>query len=157
MGNWVEMDILRLPTDEESRENIEMESILLWRRYVNQLPFWKRKRLNSVAWICLPLGNSCAKYLFLCLNFRDPPGKLAIIVSAEPALKKVADAISVQGHSIGDLVCNENSKGSIEADASHWKTCRSPWYEIIAAVILADEGWIQQNVDHLDSVLFTTR
>jgi long-chain acyl-CoA synthetase len=72
---------------------------------------------------------------------------IAIIVPAEPALKKLADTIRVEGHGIGDLVHDERIQQEVlrQLQAVGRKALLSG-IEIIAGVVLADEEWTPQNV-----------
>jgi len=72
---------------------------------------------------------------------------IAIIVPAEPALKKLADAIGVTGHGIGDLVYDERIQQEVlkQLQAVGRKGGLAG-IEIITGVALADEEWTPQNV-----------
>jgi long-chain acyl-CoA synthetase len=73
---------------------------------------------------------------------------IAIIVPAEPALKKLADAIGVQGHGIGDLVYDERIQQEVLKQLQAvGRKASFAGIEIIAGVVLADEEWTPQNVD----------
>jgi long-chain acyl-CoA synthetase len=63
---------------------------------------------------------------------------LAIIVPAEPALKKLAESIGVEGHGIGDL--------------AHNKAVQREVLRQLQGVVLADEEWTPQNVSFWDEV-----
>jgi long-chain acyl-CoA synthetase len=72
---------------------------------------------------------------------------IAIIVPAEPALKKLADAIGVQGHGIGDLVYNEKIQQEVLKQLQAvGRKAGLAGIEIITGVVLADEEWTPQNV-----------
>ena len=72
---------------------------------------------------------------------------IAIIVPAEPALKKLADAIGVQGHGIGDLVYNERIQQEVLKQLQAvGRKAGLAGIEIITGVVLADEEWTPQNV-----------
>lgn len=73
---------------------------------------------------------------------------IAIIVPAEPALKKLADTIGVQGHGIGDLVYDERIQQEVLKQLQAvGRKASFAGIEIIAGVVLADEEWTPQNVD----------
>ena len=72
---------------------------------------------------------------------------IAIIVPAEPALKKLADTIGVQGHGIGDLVYNERIQQEVLKQLQAvGRKAGLAGIEIITGVVLADEEWTPQNV-----------
>jgi long-chain acyl-CoA synthetase len=65
---------------------------------------------------------------------------IAIIVPAEPALKKLADTIGVQGHGIGDLVYDERIQQEVLKQLQAvGRKASFAGIEIIAGVVLADE------------------
>jgi long-chain acyl-CoA synthetase len=72
---------------------------------------------------------------------------IAIIVPAEPALKKLADTIGVNGHGIGDLVYNEKIQQEVLKQLQAvGRKAGLAGIEIITGVVLADEEWTPQNV-----------
>lgn len=80
----------------------------------------------------------------------DETNPIAIIVPAEPALKKLADSIGVQGHGIGDLVHDPRVQSAILKEMQAvGKRAGLSSMEIISGVILADEEWTPQNVSFL--------
>ena len=72
---------------------------------------------------------------------------VAIIVPAEPALKKLADKLGVEGNGIEDLVHNKKIQDAVlkELQASG-KAGGLSGIEIIEGAVLADEEWTPQNV-----------
>jgi long-subunit acyl-CoA synthetase (AMP-forming) len=82
----------------------------------------------------------------------DETNPIAIIVPVEPALKKLADTIGVEGHGIGDLVHNERLQAAVLKDMQAvGKRAGLASMEIISGVILADEEWTPQNVSRRTS------
>ena len=84
----------------------------------------------------------------ICVYARQDKSKpIAIIVPAEPALKKVAEANNISGHGLEDLVHNEKLQGIVllELQAAGRKGGLAG-FEIIEGVALADEEWNPQNV-----------
>ena len=77
----------------------------------------------------------------------DETNPIAIIVPVEPALKKLADSIGVEGHGIGDLVHDPRIPGAVlkEMQAVGKKSGLASM-EIISGVVLADDEWTPQNV-----------
>ena len=72
---------------------------------------------------------------------------VAIIVPAEPALKKLADTIGVQGHGIGDLVHDEKLQQEVLKQLQAvGRKAGLAGVEVIIGVVLADEEWTPQNV-----------
>lgn len=72
---------------------------------------------------------------------------IAIVVPAEPALKKLAEAIGVEGHGIGDLVHNELIRLEVlKQMQAVGKRAGLAGMEIIQGVVLADEEWTPVNV-----------
>lgn len=69
---------------------------------------------------------------------------------AEPALKKLAEAIGVQGHGIGDLVHHEQIQQEVlkQLQAIGKKSGLAS-IEIIVGVVLSDEEWTPQNVSRV--------
>jgi long-chain acyl-CoA synthetase len=77
----------------------------------------------------------------------DEVKPIAIIVPAEPALKKLADSIGVQGHGIDDLVHDPRMQAAILKEMQAvGKRAGLANIEIISGVVLADEEWTPQNV-----------
>ena len=72
---------------------------------------------------------------------------VAIIVPAEPALRKLADTIGVQGHGIGDLVHDEKIQQEVLKQLQAvGRKARLAGIEVIIGVVVADEEWTPQNV-----------
>lgn len=72
---------------------------------------------------------------------------VAIIVPAEPALKKLASSIGVEGNGIEDLVHNTKVQDAVLKELQ--KTGRSgglSGIEIVEGVVLSDEEWTPANV-----------
>ncbi|CAG8982250.1 hypothetical protein HYALB_00004484 [Hymenoscyphus albidus] len=71
---------------------------------------------------------------------------VAIIVPAEPALKKLAESIGVNGDGIGDLVHNQKVQDAVLKELQQvGKQGGLSGIEIIEGVILADDEWTPQN------------
>ncbi|CAG8952462.1 hypothetical protein HYFRA_00001209 [Hymenoscyphus fraxineus] len=71
---------------------------------------------------------------------------VAIIVPAEPALKKLAERIGVNGDGIGDLVHNQKVQDAVLKELQQvGKQGGLSGIEIIEGVILADDEWTPQN------------
>ena len=72
---------------------------------------------------------------------------IAIIVPAEPALKKLADSVGVQGQSLEELVHNKKLQNAVlkELQASG-RSGGLSGIEIIEGVVVSDEEWTPQNV-----------
>ena len=72
---------------------------------------------------------------------------VAIIVPAEPALKKLADRIGVEGSGIEDLVHNAKIQAAVLKELQQaGRAGGLSGIEIIEGVVLADEEWTPQNV-----------
>jgi long-chain acyl-CoA synthetase len=72
---------------------------------------------------------------------------IALIVPAEPALKKLADTIGVEGHGIGDLVYDERIQQEVLKQLQAvGRKAQLAGIEIIVGVVLVDEEWTPQNV-----------
>jgi long-chain acyl-CoA synthetase len=72
---------------------------------------------------------------------------VAIIVPAEPALKKLASSIGVEGNGVEDLVHNKKIQDAVLKELQ--KTGKAgglSGIEIIAGVVLSDEEWTPANV-----------
>jgi len=71
---------------------------------------------------------------------------VAIIVPAEPALKKLAASIGVQGDNLETLVHNKKLQKAVHQELQQaGKSGGLSGIEIIAGVVLADEEWTPQN------------
>jgi len=67
---------------------------------------------------------------------------VAIIVPAEPALKKLADSIGVKGNGIEDLVHNEKVQEAVQKELiAAGKNGGLSGIELVQGVVLADEEW----------------
>jgi long-chain acyl-CoA synthetase len=72
---------------------------------------------------------------------------VAIIVPAEPALKKLAASLGVEGHGIEDLVHQKKVQDAVLKELQQaGKAGGLSGIEIIEGVILADEEWTAANV-----------
>lgn len=72
---------------------------------------------------------------------------VAIIVPAEPALKKLANQIGVQGNGIEDLCHNKKVQNAVLKELQQaGRTGGLSGIEIINGVVLADEEWTPANV-----------
>lgn len=85
---------------------------------------------------------------------------VAIIVPAEPALKKLAGSIGVQGGNLETLVHDKNiQKAVLQELQQAGKAGGLSGIELLAGVVLADEEWTPQNVSFLkrrSSILLLT-
>jgi len=71
---------------------------------------------------------------------------IAIIVPAEPALKKLAERIGVQGNGIEDLVHNEKIQDAVLKELQQaGRSGGLSGIEIVEGVVLSDEEWTPQN------------
>jgi long-chain acyl-CoA synthetase len=71
---------------------------------------------------------------------------IAIIVPAEPALKKLADRIGVEGHGLEDLVHDKNIQAEVLKELQQaGRSGGLSGIEIIEGVVLADEEWTPHN------------
>jgi long-chain acyl-CoA synthetase len=78
---------------------------------------------------------------------------IAIIVPAEPALKKLADRIGVEGSGIEDLAHNSKVQAAVLKELQQaGRAGGLSGIEIIEGVVLADDEWTPQNV----SILLTS-
>lgn len=84
----------------------------------------------------------------ICVYAEESKAKpIAIIVPAEPALKKLASSIGVEGGTIEELVHNKKLNGAVlkEMQAAG-RSGGLAGIEIIEGVVLSDEEWTPQNV-----------
>ncbi|KAL1598837.1 long-chain fatty acid-CoA ligase [Paraconiothyrium brasiliense] len=83
----------------------------------------------------------------ICVYAADDQMKpVAIIVPAEPALKKLAQENGVQGDNLEELVHNEKLNGVVLKQLqSQGQKAGLAGFEIIAGVVMADEEWTPQN------------
>lgn len=86
----------------------------------------------------------------ICVYADDSKDKpIAIIVPAEPALKKLAASIGVEGNTIEELVHNKKLQQAVLKELQ--TTGRAgglSGIEIIQGVVMSDEEWTPQNVSH---------
>ena len=99
------------------------------------------EKLESVYRSTTVVANICV--------YADPQQAkpVAIIVPAEPALKKLAEKIGVQGNGIEDLVHNKKIQAAVLKELQ--ATGRAgglAGIEILEGAVLADEEWTPQNV-----------
>ena len=77
----------------------------------------------------------------------DRSKPIAIIVPAEPALKKLAHDNGIEGNGIEDLVHDKPLKGLVLKELQEaGKNGGLAGVEIIEGVVLSDEEWNPQNV-----------
>ncbi|OWP03456.1 hypothetical protein B2J93_7474 [Marssonina coronariae] len=98
------------------------------------------EKLESVYRAATVVGNICV----YADQQRTKP--VAIIVPAEPALKKLANRIGVEGNGIEDLVHNKKVQDAVLLELQ--QTGRAGGLngiEIIEGAVLADEEWTPQN------------
>lgn len=84
----------------------------------------------------------------ICVYAEESKAKpIAIIVPAEPALKKLASSIGVEGGTLEELVHNKKLNGAVlkELQAAG-RSGGLAGIEIIEGVVLSDEEWTPQNV-----------
>lgn len=84
----------------------------------------------------------------ICVYAEESKAKpIAIIVPAEPALKKLASSIGVEGGTLEELVHNKKLNGAVlkEMQAAG-RSGGLAGIEIIEGVVLSDEEWTPQNV-----------
>ena len=75
---------------------------------------------------------------------------IAIIVPAEPALKKLAERIGVEGNGLEDLVHNSKVQDAVFKELQQaGRAGGLSGIEIIEGVVMADEEWTPQNVSSL--------
>lgn len=74
---------------------------------------------------------------------------VAIIVPAEPALKKLAERIGVEGTGVEDLVHNKQIQDAVLKEMQQaGRSGGLSGIEIIEGVVLSDEEWTPQNVSY---------
>ena len=79
----------------------------------------------------------------------DKAKPIAIIVPAEPALKKLAQSNGIEGNGLEDLVHNRQLNGIVLKELhSTGKQGGLSGIEIIDAVVMADEEWNAANVSN---------
>lgn len=86
----------------------------------------------------------------------DQPKPIAIIVPAEPALKKLAEDHGIQGHGLEDLAHNKKLQAIVAKELqSVGRKAGLSGIEMIEGVVMDDEEWTPQNVsDSLLSLAF---
>lgn len=84
----------------------------------------------------------------ICVFADDSKAKpIAIIVPAEPALKKLAQANGIEGSTIEELVHNKKLNGAVLKEMQNaGRSGGLAGIEIIEGVVLSDEEWTPQNV-----------
>jgi long-chain acyl-CoA synthetase len=84
----------------------------------------------------------------ICVYADDSKAKpVAIIVPAEPVLKKLASAIGVEGASLEELVHNKKVQGAVLKELqTAGRNGGLSGIEIIEGVVVSDEEWTPQNV-----------
>ena len=84
----------------------------------------------------------------ICVYAAEDKAKpIAIIVPAEPALKKLASDNGIKGHGIEDLVHNEDLNTIVLKQLQEaGKAGGLSGLEIIDGVVLADDEWTPANV-----------
>lgn len=87
----------------------------------------------------------------ICVHAASNRNKpVAIIVPAEPALKKLAAAHGIEGHGIEDLAHNEKLQAIVTKELQNvGRHCGLAGIEIIDGVVMDDEEWTPQNVGFL--------
>lgn len=82
----------------------------------------------------------------------DKAKPIAIIVPAEPALKKLAQSNDVEGNGLEDLIYNKKLNGIVLKELqSTGKQGGLIGIEIIDAVVMADEEWNAANVSNFQA------
>ncbi|KAI0541515.1 hypothetical protein GGR58DRAFT_456331 [Xylaria digitata] len=98
------------------------------------------EKLESVYRSAIVVGNIC---IYADQNKAKP---IAIIVPAEPALKKLAADNGIEGNSLEELVHNKKLKGIILRELQNTGRAGGlSGIEIIEGVALSDEEWTPQN------------
>lgn len=84
----------------------------------------------------------------ICVYADDSKSRpVAIIVPAEPALKKLAASIGVQGNTIEELVHNKKLQNAVLKELQNaGRAGGLSGIEIIEGVVMSDEEWTPQNV-----------
>lgn len=84
----------------------------------------------------------------ICVFADDSKAKpIAIIVPAEPALKKLAQANGIEGSTLEELVHNKKLNGAVLKELQNaGRAGGLAGIEIIEGVVLSDEEWTPQNV-----------
>jgi len=109
-------------------------------------------QLESIYRAATVVANICV----YAASDRNKP--IAIIVPAEPALKKLAHENGIEGHGLEDLVHDKKLNGMVlNALQTAGKDGGLAGIEIIEAVVMADEEWTPQNVSILFPAVNRTR
>jgi long-chain acyl-CoA synthetase len=84
----------------------------------------------------------------ICVYADDSKSRpVAIIVPAEPALKKLAGSIGVQGNNLEELVHNKKLQQAVLKELQNsGRSGGLSGIEIIEGVVMSDEEWTPQNV-----------
>lgn len=87
------------------------------------------------------MGNICV------YAAEDKTKPVAIIVPAEPALKKLAAANGIEGHGLEDLVHNKKLQEIVTREVQTvGRKCGLAGIEIVEGVVMDEEEWTPQNV-----------
>jgi long-chain acyl-CoA synthetase len=99
------------------------------------------EKLESVYCSAALVGN-------ICVYADEQKTKpVAIIVPLEPALKKLANSIGVEGHSVEQLVHNKQVQGAVHKELLRvGRAAGLVGVELLDGVVLADEEWTPANV-----------
>ncbi|PQE16944.1 putative long-chain-fatty-acid- ligase protein [Rutstroemia sp. NJR-2017a BBW] len=98
------------------------------------------EKLESVYRAATVVANIC---IYASITQTHP---IAIIVPAEPALKKLAESIGVEGHGMGDLAHNKAVRREVLKQLQAiGKKSGLAGLEIVQGVVVADEEWTPQN------------
>ncbi|KAB8304223.1 hypothetical protein EYC80_003641 [Monilinia laxa] len=98
------------------------------------------EKLESVYRAATVVANIC---IYVSNRETHP---IALIVPAEPALKKLAESIGVNGHGLDDLVHDESIRREVLRQVQAvGKKAGLAGMEIIQGVVLADEEWTTVN------------
>jgi len=98
------------------------------------------EKLESVYCSAALVGN-------ICVYADEQKTKpVAIIVPLEPALKKLANSIGVDGHSVEQLVHNKQVQGAVHKELLRvGRAAGLVGVELLDGVVLADEEWTPAN------------
>ncbi|KAA8574813.1 hypothetical protein EYC84_004060 [Monilinia fructicola] len=98
------------------------------------------EKLESVYRAATVVANIC---IYVSSREAHP---IALVVPAEPALKKLAESIGVSGHGIDDLVHDDSVRREVLRQMQAvGKKAGLAGMEIIQGVVLADEEWTTMN------------
>ncbi len=108
------------------------------------------EKLESIYRSAHVVANIC------CYADESKTKPVAIIVPAEPALKRLADSIGVKGSSLEELVHNKKLQGAVLRELqSAGRAGGLSGIEIIEGVVVSDEEWTPQNVSRPPPLPFT--